>query len=56
MPKIYCSNCGNAIQYSDTKPNFCQKCGTNINSGQPQIIARQPQIEIIQESKPNVVS
>lgn len=54
MPKIYCSNCGNAIQYSDTKPNFCQKCGTNINSGQPQIIARQPQIEIIQESKPKV--
>lgn len=53
MPKIYCSNCGNAIQYSDIKPNFCQKCGTNLNSGRVQITA-QPQIEIIQETKPKV--
>jgi len=53
MPKIYCSNCGNAIQYSDIKPNFCQKCGTNLASGKTQISA-QPQIEIIQESKPRL--
>jgi len=49
MPKIYCSNCGNAIQYSDIKPNFCQKCGTNLNSGKTQIAA-QPKIEIIEEA------
>jgi hypothetical protein len=50
MPKVYCSNCGNAIQYSDVKPNFCQKCGTNLNSGRTQINAKpQPQIEIIEE-------
>lgn len=53
MPKIYCSNCGNAIQYSDIKPNFCQKCGTNLGSGKTQIAA-QPQIEIIQETRPKV--
>jgi len=53
MPKIYCSNCGNAIQYSDIKPNFCQKCGTNLGSGKTQISA-QPQIEIIQETKPKL--
>ena len=53
MPKIYCSNCGNAIQYSDIKPNFCQKCGTNLGSGKTQTSA-QPQIEIIQETKPKV--
>ena len=50
MPKVYCSNCGNAIQYSDIKPNFCQKCGTNLNSGRTQINAMpQPKIEIIEE-------
>jgi hypothetical protein len=53
MPKVYCSNCGNAIQYSDIKPNFCQKCGANLASGKVQIAA-QPQIEIIQESKPRL--
>lgn len=53
MPKIYCSNCGNVIQYADVKPNFCQKCGANIASGKIQIAA-QPQIEIIQEVRPKV--
>lgn len=53
MPKIYCSNCGNPIQYTDVKPNFCQKCGANIASGKIQIAA-QPQIEIIQEVRPKV--
>jgi hypothetical protein len=53
MPKIYCSNCGNLIQYNDVKPNFCQKCGANIASGKVQISA-QPQIKIIQESRPRV--
>lgn len=53
MPKIYCSNCGNPIQYTDAKPNFCQKCGANITSGKVQTVA-QPQIEIIQESRPRL--
>jgi hypothetical protein len=53
MPKIYCSNCGNPIQYSDIKPNFCQKCGANINSGKVQAVAK-PEIEIVQEVRPRV--
>ena len=49
MPKIYCSSCGNPVQYSDVKPNFCFKCGTNLNTGKPQVVAQQiqPQIEEI---------
>jgi len=47
MPKIYCSSCGNPIQYSDLKPNFCFKCGTNLGTGKPQIVAKvEPEIEI----------
>lgn len=54
MPKIYCSNCGNAIEYSSAKPNFCQKCGTNLNPNMQQRQATpQPQIEIeIKNTKP----
>ena len=54
MPKIYCSSCGNAVQYSDIKPNFCFKCGTNLSTGKPQINAKiEPQIEI-EEIKPKI--
>ena len=53
MPKVYCSNCGNPMQYSDIRPNFCQKCGTNLNSGKTQILAK-PNIEITTEIKPKI--
>lgn len=46
MPKIYCSNCGNAIEYSSAKPNFCQKCGTNLNPSIQKQMTPQPQIDI----------
>ena len=54
MPKFYCSSCGNPIQYSDIKPNFCFKCGTNLVNGKPQIIAQiEPEIEI-KETRPKI--
>jgi len=55
MPKIYCSSCGNPVQYSDIKPNFCFKCGTNLNTGgRPQAIAQiEPEIEI-KEIRPKI--
>ena len=30
--KIYCYQCGTAIQYGGTKPNFCLKCGCALNA------------------------
>lgn len=54
MPKIYCSNCGNPIQYTDAKPNFCQKCGISLSGSKAQnIIQAMPQIEI-RESRPSL--
>lgn len=32
MNHIFCSNCGNKIQYNLAKPNFCTKCGTALSS------------------------
>ena len=53
MPKIYCSNCGNPIQFSDVKPNFCQKCGTNLSGVKQQNVAKNAQeIEIVEIRKP----
>jgi len=56
MPKIYCSSCGNPIQYADVKPNFCTKCGCNLTSGKvaQNQVKVEPEIEIIQ--KPSISS
>ena len=56
MPKIYCSSCGNPIQYADIKPNFCTKCGCNLGSGKPvqNQVKIEPEIEIVQ--KPSISS
>jgi len=32
MNHIFCSNCGNKIQYNLAKPNFCTKCGSALSS------------------------
>lgn len=32
MNHIFCSNCGNKIQYNLSKPNFCVKCGSGLSS------------------------
>jgi hypothetical protein len=32
MNHIFCSSCGNKIQYSLAKPNFCTKCGTGLGT------------------------
>jgi hypothetical protein len=32
MNHIFCSNCGNKIQYNLAKPNFCTKCGNSLSS------------------------
>jgi hypothetical protein len=30
--KIYCPDCGTAINYAAKKPNFCQSCGNPLSS------------------------
>ena len=30
--KTYCYQCGTAVQYGGTKPNFCPKCGCALNT------------------------
>jgi len=32
MNHIFCSSCGNKMQYNLAKPNFCTKCGTGLGS------------------------
>ena len=32
MMKTYCYQCGTAITYASEKPNFCVKCGCDLNS------------------------
>lgn len=32
MNHIFCSSCGNKIQYSLAKPNFCTKCGSGLGA------------------------
>jgi hypothetical protein len=32
MNHIFCSSCGNKLQYSLAKPNFCTKCGNSLGS------------------------
>ena len=32
MNHIFCSSCGNKIQYNLAKPNFCTKCGNSLGS------------------------
>ena len=30
MNHIFCSSCGNKLQYNLAKPNFCTKCGSSL--------------------------
>jgi len=32
MNHIFCSSCGNKMQYNLAKPNFCTKCGSSLGS------------------------
>ena len=32
MNHIFCSSCGNKLQYNLAKPNFCTKCGSILGS------------------------
>lgn len=32
MNHIFCSSCGNKLQYNLAKPNFCTKCGSSLGS------------------------
>ncbi len=31
MSKIFCHTCGNKIEFTLSKPNFCFKCGESLN-------------------------
>jgi hypothetical protein len=32
MNHVFCSSCGNKIQYNLAKPNFCTKCGSALSA------------------------
>jgi hypothetical protein len=32
MNHIFCSSCGNKLQYNLAKPNFCTKCGNSLGA------------------------
>jgi hypothetical protein len=32
MNHIFCSSCGNKLQYNLAKPNFCTKCGSSLGT------------------------
>ena len=32
MRKVYCNSCGGQNIYSDSRPNFCQKCGESFGA------------------------
>lgn len=54
MQKVYCSSCGNPVQYSEVRPNFCFKCGTNLSTGKPQILGKiEEKIEVI-NTRPSI--
>ena len=49
MSFMYCQSCGNKIEYSLQKPNFCPKCGTSLSVSSRQITnnpAPAPQEEV----------
>ena len=31
MAHLFCHSCGNKLQYAHAKPNFCGKCGKQLN-------------------------
>tara|TARA_Y100000592_G_C5386100_1_gene275880 strand:+ start:163 stop:522 length:360 start_codon:yes stop_codon:yes gene_type:complete len=42
MSFIYCQSCGNKIEFTTQKPNFCPKCGTSLGSTAQAIERSQP--------------
>ena len=32
MAHLFCHSCGNKIEYAHAKPNFCGKCGQQLNA------------------------
>ena len=32
MAHLFCHSCGTKISYAHAKPNFCEKCGEQLNS------------------------
>ena len=32
MAHLFCHSCGNKLEYAHAKPNFCGKCGQQLNA------------------------
>ena len=32
MSHLFCPSCGNKLEYANSKPNFCGKCGDQLNT------------------------
>ena len=41
MSHLFCHSCGNKLSYSRAKPNFCGKCGQQLNMSATSNIAAQ---------------
>jgi hypothetical protein len=44
MNHIFCSSCGNKLQYNLAKPNFCTKCGNSL--GVASIVKKVPALRL----------
>tara|TARA_R100001163_G_C5056316_1_gene192735 strand:+ start:190 stop:528 length:339 start_codon:yes stop_codon:yes gene_type:complete len=45
MSHLFCHTCGFKIEYANVKPNFCGKCGQQLNNTfTPSIAAQQPNV------------
>ena len=32
MSRLFCASCGTKLEYANAKPNFCVKCGVQLNT------------------------
>lgn len=49
MSHLFCHTCGFKIQYANVKPNFCSKCGQQLNMSLASTFSK-PSIEEIDDS------
>jgi len=51
--KIYCPDCGNRLEYTAKKPNFCMNCGYKFAGAQVEHSAPVPDEQYTEEKEPS---
>ena len=52
MNHVFCTECGNKIEYSYSKPKFCSSCGNKI--GVVDILDKKPDTEMLAEDETSI--